>query len=131
MILIRGNPVVSISRVMICQKTYKNKIPVKPLRIPIEITEIRTNASTLRGKVLATIKSDGRLRAGRVSNKAAAGPDPSPKDRKDCRIGISAAVGMTNRAPATAKKTMAQKPLPIWAGNNQVCKAPSSKTEIK
>jgi hypothetical protein len=49
--------------------------------------------------------------AGKVTISAAAGPTPSPKPIRVCTIGISAAVGIANKVPVTARIMIARAPV--------------------
>ncbi|MNE91533.1 hypothetical protein D3C81_1877270 [compost metagenome] len=77
---------------------------------------------------------DGRLTAGSVMRSAPATAVPKPRDKKVAIIGISAAVGITNRVPAIAKIITAKIPFILPApsvGNIQARAAPSSRTVTK
>ncbi len=83
------------------------------------------------GTALRSIISDGKLTAGSVINNASAGAVPIPASIIVCTIGISAAVGMTNKHPATAIATTHIRLLstaPSAWGNNQTRAAPNTST---
>lgn len=77
-----------------------------------------------------TIVSEGKLIAGNVINKAAAGPFPKPNARNEAIIGISAAVGMTNSIPNKENINMARTPLLIVVGNIHPCMTLRTNTVI-
>lgn len=62
---------------------YNTKAPTIPAAIPITTTDANTNSSALRGNERDTISMDGRLTAGSVSSRAAAGPAPRPSAVND------------------------------------------------
>ena len=83
------------------------------------------------GNALRSIISDGKLTAGSVINNASAGAVPIPASIIVCTIGISAAVGMTNKHHATAIATTHIRLLstaPSAWGNNQTRAAPNTST---
>ena len=115
-----------------CQ-CYKISGAISPLIIPATATAARTKSNIFAGKAFFSIKIEGRLTAGNVISKAAAGPTPSPKDINVCTTGISAAVGMTKSVPAIARPITARILLPQsgpTAGKGQVRAAPRTNTTI-
>ncbi|MNW03812.1 hypothetical protein D3C71_1998000 [compost metagenome] len=73
-----------------------------PVITPPIATSSPVSHRAFAGNDLRSIISDGRLTAGSVIKSASAGAAPIPASIMVCTIGISAAVGMTNRHPATA-----------------------------
>ena len=73
-----------------------------PTITPDTATIAPVSHKAFAGNALRNIISDGKLTAGSVINNASAGAVPIPASIIVCTIGISAAVGMTNKHPATA-----------------------------
>ncbi len=69
-----------------------------PTITPDTATIAPVSHKALAGNALRSIISDGKLAAGSVVDNASAGAVPIPASIIVCTIGISAAVGMTNRA---------------------------------
>lgn len=102
-----------------------------PTIAPHSATSPPVSHSALAGKALRSIISDGTLTAGSVMSSASAGAVPIPASIIVCTIGISAAVGITNRQPAIAIAITQNNVLsttPSACGNNQTRAAPSTST---
>jgi hypothetical protein len=109
-------------------------LAINPATIPNTATETVVKIRTRVGKALLTISSEGRLIDGSVTKSAAAGPTPNPNAIRVCIMGISAAVGITNSVPVTARsitvKILFDKDGPI-VGNNHTRTAPNRNTIIR
>ena len=73
-----------------------------PTITPDTATIAPVSHKAFAGNALRNIISDGKLTAGSVINNASAGAIPMPASIIVCTIGISPAVGMTNKHPHQA-----------------------------
>ncbi|ERH64336.1 hypothetical protein N172_03900 [Pantoea dispersa EGD-AAK13] len=99
--------------------------------MPLTATPQKAIHNARGGNARCSISSDGTLTAGSVTSSASAGAMPMPASIMVCTMGISAAVGITNRQPAMAISITQNSVFPTApsaCGNSQTRAAASSST---